>query len=93
MTFSLIFLLKMDILHFYDYLKNDMGNSMFLCLCLGLCHSIFSARTAEKMFSALWKNRSHYVNFSQSYNFWSCCGKYGVLRKIHFGIKFSFWEF
>ena len=23
---------------------------MFLCLCLGLCHSIFSARAAEKVF-------------------------------------------
>ena len=28
---------------------------MFLCLCLGLCHSIFSARAAEKVFRALEK--------------------------------------
>ena len=33
-------------------LRHDTGNSMFLCLCLGLCHSIFSARAAEKVFCA-----------------------------------------
>ena len=33
----------------------DTGNSMFLCLCLGLCHSIFSARAAEKVFCTLEK--------------------------------------
>ena len=34
MTFSLVFLLKMDILHFYDYLRNKGGyHPLFFAFC------------------------------------------------------------
>ena len=39
----------------FNVSRLDTGNSMFLCLCLGLCHSIFSARAAEKVFRTLEK--------------------------------------
>ena len=63
------------------------------CVSVSVCVILYLAHTLPKKFSVLWNNHSHYANFSQSYNFQSRCGKYGVLRKIHFGIKFSFWEF
>ena len=63
------------------------------CVSVSVCVILYLAHALLKKFSALRKNRSHYANFSQSYNFRSRCGKYGVLQKIHFGIKFSFWEF
>ena len=41
----------------------DTGNSMFLCLCLSLCHSIFSKTGLPKKFSVLWKSCSCHANF------------------------------